>query len=262
MKVLNIFVLIMIAWLFNSCSYLDESERFIDVNLASAKRAVLIEDFTGQRCVNCPDASLEIEKLQEQYGEENIIAVSIHSGPLAVWPTKQTTGLRTELGDTYYDYWKVEMEPAALINRKSGVLTQSKWMASVYDELQIQTPVELQATCSLMESGDISVTVVSLALEPIKGKLQIWLVEDGIVAPQMMPDGTLDSQYIHQHVLRAAMNGTWGEDIKWEAGESNNYQFSDSPLAEWNIRQMSVVAFIYNDKGVLQVVKRKIISNN
>lgn len=262
MNVLNIFVLIMIAWLFNSCSYLDESERFIDVNLASAKRAVLIEDFTGQRCVNCPDASLEIEKLQQQFGEENIIAVGIHSGPLAVWPTMQMTGLRTELGDIYYDYWKVEVEPAALINRKSGVITQSKWMAAVYDELQIQTSVNLQATCRLMESRDVSVTVVSSALEPVKGKLQIWLIEDSIVAPQMMPDGTLNPQYTHRHVLRAAMNGIWGEDVKWEAGESCNYHYSDSPPAEWDICQMYVVAFVYNDDGVLQVVKRKMISNN
>ena len=52
-----------------SCDNISEDERFIYVKPADVKRRVLIEDFTGQRCVNCPAAHEEIDRLQEQYGD-------------------------------------------------------------------------------------------------------------------------------------------------------------------------------------------------
>ena len=70
------------ALAFMACSHIDEDERLIYVKPAAVQRSVLIEDFTGQRCINCPKASDEIKLLQEQYGEDNVIAVSVHSGPL------------------------------------------------------------------------------------------------------------------------------------------------------------------------------------
>ena len=37
-----------------SCSNIDEGDRLIYVKPAEVGRAVLIEDLTGQRCINCP----------------------------------------------------------------------------------------------------------------------------------------------------------------------------------------------------------------
>ena len=42
-------------------------------------RKVLIEEFTGVRCVNCPAGSAEIQNLLSVYGEQ-LIAISIHAG--------------------------------------------------------------------------------------------------------------------------------------------------------------------------------------
>ena len=87
-----------------SCSHIDESDRLIEVPYAKISKAVLIEDFTGQRCVNCPNAALEIERLKQEYGKDNSVPVAIHSGPLAVYSNAKVTGLRTQIGDDYYDY--------------------------------------------------------------------------------------------------------------------------------------------------------------
>ena len=38
----------------------------------------------------------------------------------------------------------------------------------------------------------------------------IWLTEDSIVGAQAMPDGSVNTHYYHQHVLRAASENTWG----------------------------------------------------
>ena len=241
-----------------SCSQISESERFIAVEPATVKRAVLIEEFTGQRCVNCPNAATEIARIQQSYGE-NVIAVAIHSGPLAIFSRDQVTGLRTELGDTYYNYWGVEEEPSALINRKGGVVRHNQWQAMIHDQLQLQTPLSLKVVCQNRTTDGIGVQVSVHSSAPYRGKLQLWLTEDQVVAPQLMPDGTMNAEYVHQHVLRTAVNGDWGDDIELEAGETKNVHFEVTPSLDLNIAQVSVVAFVYSQTGVDQVTSCRVL---
>ena len=63
-----------------SCTDIDENDRLMYVKPAEVKKHVLIEDFTGQRCVNCPKATNLIHSLQQQFGEDNVIAVGIYGG--------------------------------------------------------------------------------------------------------------------------------------------------------------------------------------
>ena len=244
---------LLIVLLTHSCSRIDESERFIDVEPANVARAVLIEEFTGQRCVNCPNAATEIARLQQAYGEDHVIAVGIHSGPLAIYSKGQVIGLRTELGDTYYNYWGVEEEPSALINRRGGVVRLNQWQTMIHDQLQLQTPVSLTMTCETRVTDGIGIQVTVHSSASYRGKLQLWLTEDQIVAPQLMPDGTMNAEYVHRHVLRAAVNGDWGEDIALEAGETRTMQYDVKPVSGMNVSQLSVVAFVYGQTGVDQV---------
>ena len=66
MKIKAYLALLLTALLMVACSHIDEDEQLIYVKPAPVERCVLIEDFTGQRCVNCPNAAEEIEKLIEQ----------------------------------------------------------------------------------------------------------------------------------------------------------------------------------------------------
>lgn len=241
-----------------SCSQISESERFIDVEPATVKRAVLIEEFTGQRCVNCPNAATEIARIQQSYGE-NVIAVAIHSGPLAIFSRDQVTGLRTELGDTYYNYWSVEEEPSALINRKGGVVRLSQWQAMIHDQLQLQTPLSLKVACQTRSANGFDIQVSIHSSASYRGKLQLWLTEDQVVAPQLMTDGTMNAEYVHQHVLRTAVNGDWGDDIELEAGETKDVHFEVTPSLDLNIAQVSVVAFVYSQTGVDQVTSCRVL---
>ena len=72
----KIFVFALIAIMGTACSHIDEDERLIYVKPADVARAVLIEDFTGQRCINCPAATDVIHQLQEAYGDDKVIAVA------------------------------------------------------------------------------------------------------------------------------------------------------------------------------------------
>lgn len=238
------------------CDEVNESERYVYVKPAEVSRAVLIEDFTGQRCIKCPNAADEITRLQEEYGEDKVIAVGIHGGALAVYSNAKVKGLRTALGDEYNNYWNVETWPTGIIDRQGQPVTHDRWSSLVRSEIEKTSPVTLsvsswydEATNSLFVDTDV------FSSETKSCKLQVWLTEDGIVAPQQMPDGSMNQEYVHNHVLRAAVNGTWGEGISLKEGEHSTFHHSIILHEEWEVENLSFVVFVYDDNGVIQVSK-------
>ena len=83
---------------FIACDEVSNDKRLTYIEPPEAARAILIEDFTGQYCVNCPRATEEIERLIEQYGDTVIIAVAIHSGPFS----KDKTAARGSGGQAFW----------------------------------------------------------------------------------------------------------------------------------------------------------------
>lgn len=272
-----------------ACSNIDESDRLVVVNVverdtiakpdtipsdtikpdttdyfAPTGRHVLIEDFTGQECVNCPNATDLIVQLQDMLGEDKIIAVGVHSGPLGVKPEKDPEGLATALGDTYYNFWHIEMQPYGVINRSDGPLSTDWWTAKVNWDLSPEQPapsVNIWVKAIAGSNRKVNIETTVAALEFARAKLQLWLVEDGIVAYQKMPDGTKKSDYVHNHVLRDAVNGAWGEDFVLEYGELKTFTHSYDIPEKWNMDNLHIVAFAYNDDRVIQTTKSQ-ISNN
>lgn len=234
-----------------SCSRIDESERFRFSPLIEYSRAVLIEDFTGQRCINCPNAAEEIERLKKQYGADTIIAVGIHSGPLALYSRGNILGLRTEEGDAYYDHWGVEQEPTGLINRKGSPSTIDQWPTLVRDA--VQSSPELFFTLHATHETGYSHIKIYLNIvnnNSVNGHIQLWLTENNIKALQMMPDGTANPEYIHNHVFRRAINGLWGEPFQSAQGEMHDLVYECALDPVWKTENLSVVAFFYDDRGV------------
>ena len=102
--------------LLSACDEISTDERLTYVEPPEAGRAVLIEDYTGQYCVNCPRATEEIERLIEQYGDSVVIAVAIHSGPFSK-QKGEPSPLYTEVGDMYFNRWKLSSQPVGLVDR-------------------------------------------------------------------------------------------------------------------------------------------------
>lgn len=245
---------------FMACSNIDEDDRLIEVEPVEVAKHVLIEDFTGQRCVNCPNASEMIESLQKQYGAENVIAVGIHSGPFSKTVTNQPFPLWTETGDYYFNSWGIDAQPTGVIDRKTVSSTYQSWGTIVRDALQASAPLELDATTSYDEATrTVTINVNTKGILDVTGKLQVWLTEDNITNIQYMPDGSINTQYVHNHVFRTAVNGRDGEDfsVKWNEEKTTT---CTAVLDEgWKAENMSVVAFVYNGSGVQQVVKVPVI---
>lgn len=243
----------------SSCSNIADDERLIYVEPTEAARNVLIEDFTGQRCVNCPKAAEAIHEIQGIYGD-NVIAVAIHCGPFGGVSAKNQ-GLMTETGKEYWNTWfdSTQGQPVAKINRGAATNDYINWSALVADAMKQTTDVSISVSnlCN-KETGEARIDVITSANAGRKAKIQVWLTEDNIVATQYMPDGSRNAEYQHQHVFRAAVNGAWGEDITYN--ESEQLLSWTATLDDtWNWENMNVVVFVYDDNGVEQVVSKPIL---
>jgi len=236
-----------------ACDYIAEDEQLIYEKPEPAKRVVLLEDFTGQRCVNCPTATDVIEQLQETYGEA-LVAVGIHGGPLAYTGNAKVVGLKTATGDEYYNYWKLEYQPVGLINRH-GSVNYTDWAAVVKEELTKPAPLHLEGSAAF-EGDAITIIIKAEGTDgTVTGKLQVWVLEDGIKTLQLMPNGTANQEYIHNHVFRTAVNGFWGEDFSIKEAETVERTMTQTLDQNWNKDNLSIVAFVYNDSGVQQATK-------
>lgn len=248
-----------------SCSNIDEGDRLIYVKPAEVGRAILIEDFTGQRCINCPTGTEIINGIVSTYGEDNVIAVGIHSGPLGFAGNSKTVGLMTDTGNEYYTRWDKENkmgQPWVVFNRKTSPDSHyNNWAAMVSTIISEKANLSVKiANAYDAASRTLTTTVGADGVNgTVNGKLQVWIVEDGVKALQMMPDGKSNKEYVHNHVFRAAVNGTWGEDVTVKEGETTTKQYSYVLPETWNADNIAVVAFVYNDGGVENVAKKHLV---
>ena len=196
----------------------EPTDEIYDAPIVPVAQRVLIEDHTGQKCPNCPQATEIIEAALAAYGSL-IVPVAIHSQAQGIM---EPSGLGNELGNTYYNNWKLEFKPAGLVNRMDGgdgvVLDKTIWTMAVQYLLSDETPdpldirIKADQQAGNPQQASVSVKVISTSDASVSGKLQVWITEDNIVAQQDSM-GTHLSNYVHNHVLRASVNGTWGEDV-------------------------------------------------
>lgn len=268
MKIKNLFLGVAtaaMAMAAASCSNIDEGDRLIYVKPAEVGRAILIEDFTGQKCINCPTGTEIINGIVETYGEDNVIAVGIHSGPLGFAGNSKTVGLMTDTGNEYYTRWDKENkmgQPWVIFNRKTSPDSHyNNWAAMVGTIISEKANLSVKiANAYDAATRTLTTTVGADGVNgTVNGKLQVWIVEDGVKALQMMPDGKSNKEYIHNHVFRAAVNGTWGEDVTVKEGETTTKQYQYVLPEAWNADNIAVVAFVYNDGGVENVAKKHLV---
>ena len=257
----NIFILLLSLPLLFSCSdVIPEGERYEELTQIEPKRNVLIEDFTGQNCTNCPKAHKVIADLQELYGNY-IVAVAIHadlgSGMFGIAEDNDDNivGLMQPEGDLYAAHWGVRSLPSGLINRTSGLIKHTEWAAYSRQEFAKESQADIELTTEIVD-GDIAIRTEVQSTTLLKGKLQLWITESNITA-QQENGGTHDNNYIHHHVYRTSVNGIWGEEIVLTTDSPTVCQHTIALRDNWDTANLSIVAFVYTDTdGVLGVVEQ------
>lgn len=268
MKVLRFIIFSLTCIFVASCDNIDFEDRFDGPIMTDEGKNVLIEDYTGQNCSNCPLAHEEIEKMQKAYGKERIIAVAIHGGPQAVDAGhSKVTGLANEESKEYNRRLGTFSYPKGVIDRASGLKDIEKWNSMVVSRFSIQPKVKLAINDIKVDENtrQLSFSCNVESTESLNGFLQLWLTESNIVAPQTLPavwGGGHKMDYVHNHVFRAAVNGMDGEQLSLSETLKETKEYVFSLNEDWNIQNMALVIFFHNETdGVIQVIDAPIIPN-
>ena len=138
-------------------------------------------------------------------------------------------------------------------------MNADQWAAAIRDELTRETNLALNVKADTTTSADsVTVTVDLTPASDINGKLQIWITESNITALQQNGNN-IDLSYVHNHVYRASVNGTWGEDMVLSDNVLQTVRRQIKIKDNWVKKNLSVVAFVYNDaEGVLQAAECKV----
>lgn len=261
MKLLRILAAMLPLCALTACNDVDEQARYEGPITVEAKKNVLLEDFTGQRCTNCPKGHEIVEEMKQLYGADRVIAVSIHGGSLSI-PDSPTSGagLAGEEGNQYHTAFGIESWPKGKIDRGTPVDVE-EWNTVVSKAFGVEPKADVEVTATHFDADTRTLTVSAkvAARQDVQGKLQLWLTESGIVALQFNGPA-IDRNYVHNHVFRAAINGLWGDEITLAEGAEEERTYTYTLLRPyWNAANLSVVAFYYNDAdGVMQVVEQAV----
>lgn len=231
-------------------------------------KKVLMEEFTGVRCVNCPQAKTEIENLQSEavFGD-NFIAVSYHAGFFSRPYPQSRADYQTLQGDEILTFLDQPIGfPSGVINRKqfSGeddlqIEQFATWGGFIAQELEEVAQIALDLETTFNETSrvlNISVTIEPLVNISEDLLLSILISENDIVDVQLTPDGLVDD-YAQTHVFRAMVTNTFGNPIEEVliANEPFFSIFSFTLPEQWAAENCKVVAFIHQappNKEVLQ----------
>ena len=283
MRIARLFILLFIATsLLYSCDQVDVTNRYVDVSTNQPdssdsmpdsaivfERTVLLEEFTGQKCTNCPDAHRMVAQLLNQYGDR-LISVAIHSGGFGIAESSSSAkmlGLMQPEGDVYANFWGVQAYPSGVVDRRGGVLAATDFASSIFKEMQRETEMGIFLNAAIDNVDGKQVIKCHVELEStvdIDGKLQLWVTESNIKAFQV-DNGKPVVDYEHNHVYRACIKATedqgfWGEDVAIKENIAMSFDRQIAVKDNWNPENLSVVAFVYNDKdGVYQAAECKVV---
>lgn len=243
-------------------------------------KRVLLEDYTGHTCVNCPSAALSTHNLKGQYGDK-LVVIAVHAGFFAK-PSNTgnyTYDFRTPAGTDWDNYFGIGAigNPNGMVNRRkinnTYVIAPSGWSNAVAGMVAETPQIDIQIINEYSTDGKKLCTHVQTQfLQAIDKnlKLIVALAEDSIVAPQKNNDPLVGTTpeilyYVHMHALRGTITSTWGTAIA-AFGTVNPTSISNSfvyQLADnWIPANCRVVAFVYDDdtKEVLQAAEAKVIN--
>ena len=245
----------------------------------NTQRNILLEDYTGHTCTNCPAAADIAHQLEVNYPDRLFMA-SIHASTdgsfQAVQPPTFNIDFTTQAGNTYVSEMSGFLgNPMGTINRKeTGFLNSvwyfsSDWTNAVSNEIS-SAPLlsNLQLAYNYYpQTNGLFIHTETEFKDNLTGdyNLIIYLLRDTVIGPEKLNNGTTEYNYKHHAVLSNNINGTWGTSIVSGNVSSGDvfyndfsYQLPDPAVdSTYNIDNLSLITYLCerNSFEIIQVIK-------
>ncbi|WP_341904005.1 Omp28-related outer membrane protein [Fluviicola taffensis] len=255
----------------------------------NTQRNVLIEDFTGHQCVNCPASTANMEQLIAT-NPDHIYGLAIHAGPTGltgfqVTSNEYPTVLYCDAGIEIGKHFGQDIpgstflgNPAFCVNRtkasnqftsNAGTAIANKTATCLASPIRIN----IQAVTNYFPStrGLFLHTEVDKVDASITSDLAVivCLVEDSLVAPQLVPtsmdpDGK-DDVYVHRDILRGCIDGrTFGRVLTAsDLGTNGKYfvSYSYKLPAQYSADNMKLYIYVIDKttEEIYQVIEKHLL---
>jgi hypothetical protein len=278
-----LFIAFAFSIVITSCDVLEgpfDEQANNNIDTTKPLRKILLEDYTGHTCGNCPCAAEEAKKLDSIYGER-VIVVSTHVGFFAEpYPSgsKFRTDYRTTAGEELATAFDVGCNtcgiglPAGMVSRtpynSDRVLSATAWASAI---ASLDTAVIAELDMSKTYNAGTRTVTIQISAKYLKEasaehQLVLYAVEDSVINwqkyyAQCSPTGgNIDvSNFVHRHLLRAAVNSTWGDKLYTNnsiipKGYNTNKTYTHTLDPSWSDKHMTYVAFIQDNvtKEIIQ----------
>ena len=253
------------ACFLSSCDNVDEADRKIPVERPEIASRVLIQEFTGQWCTNCPEGAAAVHSLIEAFPDA-VVAVCLHPEGTAYTRPLGDLVLTSAVATDYYNTYRPSAFPAALIDGSNPENNYDIWGSLAINAMNKKAIANIECTTSFDESTrTLTVDYDLLFNEAYYSELllNVWLTEDGIVGPQIV-GARPQWDYVHNHVLRTSATGSWGISVGDEFIPDEHYTGTLTLKIDesWNADNCNVVAFLQTpSKQVTQAYQTKAIQD-
>lgn len=250
-----------------ACNNVSEEDRFILVETHSLKedttqfvQRTLIEEYTGQMCVNCPGGHKVMEAIAESTPGK-VVIISIHSGSLAV---EEPNGLMTPDGNTYAQRYGINAYPSIVINRRTeAIKSVNTWSSEVNRYISYsKAPAAINIKTETRTNPDATITVDISSTLTANGKnlnnlkYQVILTQNNLVSWQALPDGTYDLMYVFDHVYQKSANGVDGDAVSINVGNPTEHKCTVTYTPPTTKSKAAIVGILYDANGVVQVAEK------
>lgn len=246
-----------------------ENPSSVDTNKYTQK--ILLEEYTGFRCGNCPEATEIAHSLKEKY-PNNVILLSVHAGGYAKPTAAHPYDFRTPIGDELDNFFGCSLagNPNGMVNRvgfptKSHILREGQWESAILSLLpkKPKIDIDLKASYNANERKIIAnITIKMLESSSPNYHLCAYIAEDSVV--QYQRDDRLTppdvENYVHNNVLRDGLTSTWGIPLSDEIlteGSTVDVQFNYTipPNKDWRPEKLKIIAFVHDKDGTFEILQ-------
>jgi len=264
-------LLLLVCLVIAGCEVIREDQRLIALDPVSAvsnsKHHLLIE-YTGVNCVNCPRAAETVHELEQIY--PNLIVVAMHPASNPFTQAAAKYDYTCPEADVYYKFMgglPTTPFPTGNLNFTADddgnyLTDHTTWPTALRAAQQDTAVVWISVTPKWQDQNlHIRYTLTSLDEKERPVDVLLWVIENNIVGPQNMPNGTLNMEYTHQHMLRASLNGEQGNNIVLRPNENYTDEGTYTLSDKWVRANCRIVAVVL-DHNTRQLLNAQSVQIN